>query len=355
MKAKLAYEVADFLAKYQKKEGLVDSEEGIVIKNSYATEFYSLICSLLYKKTKKKIWLERAVRALQSAIIIRKQRAEIKGIYRWDFKNYALINSYILLKNELNDELKRQLAYMVKSWKNLASFETNRIALSALNYMLRYKDFGSLFDKLKAKSNINLVLKRQTNQGFFPDDINSYSSQYHAYTLTLLYQYYDITKNERIKQAFMKGINCLSEKSFGRGKNQIFGYASAIYAFNGAAKISKNKYYSEKAKKLLEYVSKFMNRKNNYPIVLKNEKLCSYNHKSDYLSFFAYYLLLSENTEVNKSKTKKIKSVIINIPEHISLVKSLSYNVSKFLFYIRSYIFHPVEFLLTFKYRKNHD
>ncbi len=355
MKAKLAYEIADFLAKYQKKEGLIDSDEGRIVKNSYATEFYALMCSLLFKRTRQKTWKERAVKALESSIEIRRERAEIKGIYRWDFKNYALINSYILLKNEIDNVLKQRLVYMIKSWKNIPSFETNRIALTALNYLSRYREFGNVLDLLKAKSNINIVLKRQTEHGFFPDNIDSYSSQYHAYTLALLYQYYEITKDEKVKKAFLKGVNCITEHSFGRGKEQIFGYASIIYALNGAAKISKNRYYSEKAKKVFEYVSRFINKKSNYPIVLKNEKLYSYNHKSDYLSFFACYSLLMENINLGKMGFKKIKPTEVCIPDKISQLKIFSYKLRKCFFYFKSYIFHPKEFWLMLKYRKEHD
>lgn len=361
----MAVKIADFLSRYQKDEGLEDSEERKIVKNSYGTEFYALLCALLFKKTKSKMWEERALEAIESSLEIRKERLNTEGIFRWEFKNYAMLSIYRLLKDDIHDDLKAELAENIMSSRNLHSFETNWIMMRALNFMLRHAEFSNPLDLLKAKSNLFAVLERQTEEGFFPDSAGSYSSQYHAYVIALLYQYYEITGDEKVKTAFMKGIECSirfmdlkADFGFGRGEKQIFGYAGMVFALCGAAKIAKDASYRKVAEKILSHVSKYVNKKNNYPIVLPGGKTYSYNHKSDYLPFFAYYIMLSD--EINSENISQRRKIRLGEKREPKKEKQdiLAYCLSKFVYFMLPHffrmIFMPREFWLTFKYRKKH-
>lgn len=360
---KEVFEIARYLAESQREEGLEDSEKKRVIQNSYGTEFYSLLCALIYKDTKNKLWLKRAIDSLNSSVKIIKSRRNVKGIFRWDFKKYALIKTYSLLKNELTAELKKDLEWIIKDNRNVYSFETNRLALSAVNLALRYKEFNDETDIKKAKKLISVVLKRQTDEGFFSDTTSSYSSQYHSFVLALLYEYFLLTKDDNIEHFFMKGVDCavsLMGKNgsfdFGRGKKQIFGYASIVFALYGAAKIMNDSYYAQIAHKIESNVLKEMTF-NKYSIVLDDEKLEPYNHLSDYLPFFACYLLSSERETLKLKATKK---VILNLTQKFPkreyiLLNYLIYHLSKYCYYLKNYLFSPYELWLTFKYYKNPD
>jgi len=319
-----AIEIANYLSKYQTKEGLIDPLTKKSIKNSYGNSFYALLCAKIYKKSKEKIWLKRATHSLNIELDYIKQRKKIKGIFRWEFKNYALINCYEILEFDLNNLMKKKLEEAILSWANLCSFQTNWVAMRSLNHFLRYNSFKRKKDLLKSKFELNLLLKRQTKKGFFPDDIQSNSFQYHVYILALLYQLYKKTKNYRIKKSFLKGINFIVQYInpdgnfcyYGRGQEQIFGYASLIYSLAGAFKLTKNQKYNELAKSVYMYSIKFKD----YNIVLNNDEKNNagwygYNNKIDYLSFYAVYLIYSSEIlsgqKINKTKSNSFMCISI--------------------------------------------
>ena len=359
--SKILIDIAEYLSRLKRGGGLIDPEENKIVMNSYGTEFYAMLCAFIYSKNKENIWLKRAVESLKASLGFIKKRSEIKGMFRWDFKRYALTKTYSLLKNELNSELKEELEIFIKSEHELYSFKTNRLALQSLNLALRYQEFKDERDINKAKKLIEKVLKRQTKQGFFPDEINSYSSQYHSFILALLYEYFLITKDDNVEHFFMKGIDfsiSLMDKNgffdFGRGKKQIFGYASLIYALYGASNIMMDSYYAKIAEIVESNVVKKIKDGKDYKIVFDNEKLYYYNHVSDYLPFFAYYLLASDRNYISFKSTKKIDlNNLQKRPNHeITIVKFLNYHFMKYLYYIGNYSFNLKEIYLMLKIGK---
>jgi len=296
---KTALDIGDYLAKYQTGIGLIDLLAKRPIKNSYGNSFYALLCSLIYEKTKKDIWLKRALISLSAELKYIRERKGIRGVFRWEFKNYALINIYNILENHLNDKIKTNLKKAINSWLNTCSFQTNWMAMRALNHYLRYLRFKKTKDLSRSNFELNLLLKRQTKQGFFPDDINHNSFQYHAYILALLYQYYVFSRNKKVKLAFLKGVDFIvpfinPEGDFcyyGRGQKQIFGYASLIYALSGAYRLTNQVNYLKLSQLIFSYTKKFKK----YSILLNNEEKhkagwYAYNNKADYLAFYAVYL-----------------------------------------------------------------
>ena len=106
---KKTQEIANYLSKYESEQGLIDPLLKKPITNSYGNSFYGLLCALLYQSTKKQLWLKRATKALNAEIDYIKKRKKINGVFRWEFKNYALINSYIVLENHLDLQTKNNI------------------------------------------------------------------------------------------------------------------------------------------------------------------------------------------------------------------------------------------------------
>jgi hypothetical protein len=304
MKKNIVYrrslEIVNYLSRFIEEGGLRDPLEKKVLNNGYGNAFYGLVCSLHYKKTNNLIWKERALKAITAELDIIDKRYYIKkGVFRWEFKNYALINSYILLKDEIDINLRERFRKTVKSWLNLDSYQTNWLAMRALNYRLRYLEFNKKSDLIRSNIDLKLTLNKQTKEGFFPDELGNNSFQYHAYVTALLFQYYRLTEDKTVKSRFLKGVDCISYfidpkgdfNYFGRGKYQIFGYASLIYALAGAYELTNDSKYLKNAKIVFNYLDRF----EGYPIVLgkdesKKEGWYGYNNKSDYLGFAAVYL-----------------------------------------------------------------
>ncbi|NQU88052.1 MAG: hypothetical protein HQ541_20075 [Mariniphaga sp.] len=322
---KESIKITNYLSRLLSEEGLKDPLEGRVIKNGYGNSFYALACLLRYKKTKDSIWKIRALKALNAEINIIKNRAHInKDVFRWEFKNYALIQSYLLIKDELDKKTKSALSKTIISWSNLDSYQTNWLAMRALNYKLRYNVFKKILDSWRSGLDLKLTLRKQTKEGFFPDEFASNSFQYHAYILALLFQYYELTGDKKVRNAFLKGVEFIKYfispdgnfNYYGRGKKQIFGYASSIFALAGAYEITNKIEYAFLAKRVFSYTRKFKG----FPIVLgtdesKREGWYAYNNKSDYLGFAAvYYFYAGEILKDVITKEIKIEDYEKNYP-----------------------------------------
>lgn len=312
-------EIAEYLGRFlnlQVEEGAYDPLESRLIRNSYGNIYFSLLCALLYKKTRNKKWLDNSVVCLKAELEWIANRSSIPGVFRWEFKNYALISIYDLLKDDIDKNLKRSLRIAIRNWQDLSSFQTNWFAMRAVNYLLRYKIFNSPRDLNRSKKELKVVLNRQLKYGFIPDDLESYSFQYHSYTTALLCQYYSLhhssqTKDRGLKKAILKAVDFISTHItpegdfcyFGRGQKQIFGYASTIYSLVMAYRITGEKNYLDKSMLVFEYTNKYPKN----TIVLNNKEKqkagwYKYNSKLDYITFFGVLLFLcSEICYTNKN------------------------------------------------------
>ncbi len=313
---KSAKHILDYLSTFQLKEGhLNDPDTKEPIKNSYGNAFYALAQVTLYLKTKDQTCKTKALQALDSELNWAKLYHTHPGIYRWEFKNYAIIQVYSILKSELSTKEKSEIEQYIKASQNICSYQTNYTAMRALNSITKYSLFKKTKDKIRAKAELQLVLFRQDQDGLFADDANHHSFQYHAYILALLYQYHQLSTNpkqqSKLQERFLKGVHFLipfinQEGDFnyiGRGQRQIFGYASYIYALRAAAHLTSNSYYLSLSKKIEQFIE---------PYIRDFEIVCSpnqdkkvgyypYNNRSDYLSFTAYYLLLANEIPLPQS------------------------------------------------------
>ena len=174
--------------------------------------------------------------------------------------------------------------------------------MRAFNSRLRYHLFERTKDKIRAKVELALVLSRQDQDGFFWDDTNHNSLQYHAYVLSLLAQYYPLDPQQRVKEAFLKGVNFLLPfidqsgdfNYFGRGQRQVFGYTSFYHALLSAYHLTGNTYYQKAAEQIATFFFPILEHKQIVASPNQEQKVgwYPYNNRGDYLSFAGYYLLL---------------------------------------------------------------
>jgi hypothetical protein len=164
---------------------------------------------------------------------------------------------------------------------------------------------------LMAKIQMKLILSFNIVDGFITDNTlrsfykrrQSISDQYHAFATMLIGEIYLETKKEKHKELFLTFLQKLRNKikdngeaiNYGRGKKQIFGYASIIYALVLAFTFTNDTTYLFDAQKVLQYVQMFQKKDGSIPLVLTNNDPTpywfSYNNFFDYEAFLYFYLL----------------------------------------------------------------
>lgn len=126
----------------------------------------------------------------------------------------------------------------------------NWIAIQALDSLLRYHQLGNSSDLQRANHLINhYVLKWQLSDGIFYDAPQSPDAKhvrtpltYHAKFCMILLLYAYFSDRIDVYRAALRGLDALSKLIspngegfyFGRTNNAIFGYASALYAYEAA-------------------------------------------------------------------------------------------------------------------------
>src|SRR3989344_4845349 len=126
---KTAEKIATYLSTFSSEKGLYDPLESKILPHYYGNSFYALSCSLLYNKTKKKIWKERLEEALKNELRYTKERFKKVEMFRWEFKNYAFLK--ILLNKNLTKDLEIQVRKRIRDAQDEGSFKTNWIAMRA--------------------------------------------------------------------------------------------------------------------------------------------------------------------------------------------------------------------------------
>jgi hypothetical protein len=140
----------------------------------------------------------------------------------------------------------------------------------------------------------------------------SRSVQYHFYSAALLARQAIMTNNQKCKRIALAaanyGINFIDPDGNcnfkGRGQQQIFGYAVAIYLFVACAYLdpSRSDYWLSHGGRILEYLSKWQRTDGSFPLVLNEfeDKMhvgwYDYHHLSVYNAFMGSWLALAAYT-----------------------------------------------------------
>jgi hypothetical protein len=309
-----AYGIAKYLADAQSPKG------NFPARCYYGESFSILLWSHFDKEFEDNI---------QKALEYYKQKNKKLNQLHWEFNNYALFKYYIKTKDPVVGEL-------VKDLKFRGTKVINWTLLRALTRLLRNKPI----DKLKANLEINKCLLRQKD-GFFFDDKNVRSFQYHCFSTALIGELFDLTKKLKLKNSFLNGTNFILDfilpngdtLYIGRGQEQIFGYGTLLFILEYAYKLTGEKIYKNKARQVLMYLNRFRRPDGSFPLVLRkgeegypkeiNTKdtqylgWYAYNNYFDYLPFLGYYLIKTHliqsscfqgvNTYKEKAVTNSIK------------------------------------------------
>lgn len=158
-----------------------------------------------------------------------------------------------------------------------------------------------------------IISKMQCRNGLIKDEKHTTSFQYHCFSLAMLAELWDLTSDPFFKKAFMKGIDFI--RTFilsngdtlyvGRGQQQLFGYASLLYALSKALAITNDTSLWNDINKVFGFILKKQRPDGSFPLVLRTgeskipdvvnlyDESClgwySYNNYFDYLAFAGFF------------------------------------------------------------------
>jgi hypothetical protein len=247
--------VLEALTKDQLKNGTIYDiiDKANTPEDHYAHTFFAL-ASLLSCRYQSNC-SGNAKKALEYFINI---PAKKKGHHEFNILACLLIMK--ILKQE-SDEENSKLSFSSFLWGLLNNYAkqnpfeakdntphgNNWIAIQALSLLLRYQQFNEADDLNRSNLLLdNFLLKLQLQDGIFYDAPRSVNSEhietpltYHAKFCMILSLYAQISNRSDIYQAVINGLDAYSKVIspngegfyFGRTNNAIFGYASALYAY----------------------------------------------------------------------------------------------------------------------------
>lgn len=219
----------------------------------------------------------------------------------FEFNNFALLD-FVLRTTERDAEDVQRAMEVLRRWKHEEFPLSNWVAMRALNYRLRFDLRGKGWDF--ARSNLELwsLLRRQTPEGFFPDQPTSFSFQYHAFTTATLLRLYESSRSSIILSAALQALDLIRRfiapdgdfNYFGRGQRQIFGCVSLVFALAAASKITRRQEYLADLERVYSFLLRHRNELG-YPLCLTGGQepfvgWYAYNSLADYLPFAAVYL-----------------------------------------------------------------
>lgn len=288
--------------------GIWDPVDELVPGDHYATTHFALLGAILYQENPDDYILEKVRNSIEFHLRTLKDEYYFGDYgYHWDFQNYAFLETYKLLANVLSLSEKQMWRQGIKkSHENSKNRHTNWIAMRAYSSLLKSRLFHSPFDMIDFLLRIKRVHKARKADGCYDDFPNiSRPIQYHVYTIGLLHRVYLLKPNDRLKKYILDGINYFTKfidpdgcfNYLGRGQEQIFGYAVAMYLLEAAKKLdpSKFEYYQEQAEKVWKYLLQFK-KEGYFPLVLNKRKdedrfgWYDYHHLTVYNAFLGVWL-----------------------------------------------------------------
>jgi hypothetical protein len=324
--------IVEYLRNNQTAKGtLFDRvDNNITPDDHYANTFYALSTIKVYNVTKDEEWLKSAIRVFDYFFDLPKTSRGHKEI-----NNLALLLIYRELKDMINKpdyiregKLEKELKEMTFNVDMNSTPSNNWLATRACCHALRYYYLNSEHEKSEAEELMNRVLSFQLEDGFFYDYPNipyhdTYATPltYHAKTCAMISMYCDYIHNSRTLAALMKGLLTLSKFIapdgeafyYGRTNNGIYGYVSAIYAYEQAAKYLENENveqsgnFRKSALLLFNHLKKWQRKDGHIPICPNTEEHLKlgwdkYMHNTVYNAYTAAFLLIISDIDNAQSK-----------------------------------------------------
>lgn len=294
-----------------------------VMANYYADAYSAYCFARMFQLHSDKSYLEAADLALE--FIERTYKYNITK----DFKNPAFIETLSIISGHITKA--KFEAYKALA-KNLRSYHYNPTNVYALRYFwIVAQSYFRFHDKSPRK--LSRLLRRisddQLDDGLIRDNnygwlyFSSHDLTYHQYTLACLACAIDYTDNEDLRRIFLKGCEfslcCLTpdgEVSYmGRGSNNIYHIASAIYAFKSASTMLKDTNprlagaYKKGARLLFRYLKRAQRSDGMMPTAINDcvDRRVAWNHcETPYNGLVCYLLLKANDTVENDVKESPI-------------------------------------------------
>lgn len=240
----------------------------------YYAAAYSAYCfARRYDETGDSEFLNAAKLALEFTQKTYKKYSPLDlGLHHYDFKNPPYVETVeeILSKHLTDSELKdyRTLYPLLKEEK---TYEPTNVFALRYHYHAIKKHYFNIDNKKIVRKIVKRLKNDQTIDGLIQDNNGNYDATdltYHQYTLACLGRGLEHELNPEIKDIFLKGVNfSLSlltpdgEVAYsGRGANNIYHCASAIYAFELANEIVDDKKKAWQFKKASSLVFDYLKK-----------------------------------------------------------------------------------------------
>jgi len=292
--------------------GIFDPLDWCVPGDHYATSHFALLSAQLFILNSEEKYLDYLKSALLFYLSNGNRYPFSNWPPHWEFDNFAWAEAYKLIRGFLPGELVGPLE------DRLASAPMHRFPY-ATNWKLLSIDYcfnsprGGLARRVMAGLRVlvyqHMIRKAILNDGCIEDiPGSSRPIQYHAFSGALLCRQYDKSHSESLGRRILGAANYLlsfvdPEGNFnykGRGQNQIFGFAPAIYLLLQAHEIEKKRNasaaYLSGARAIYAYLSRHQTSKGFFPLVLNNLEWESkagwfdYHHLTVYNAFLGAWL-----------------------------------------------------------------
>ncbi len=275
---KIAVDIAQYLLSNQTRE---DTLFDPLLNNRtpddhYAHTFFGLLSLLLFHKGEGRKWLDAGIKSINYYLNLPSRRRGHR-----EFNNFALLSAFDIFSKYKNEEKIKSLwssllddILNMKFDAKLTTLQGNNwLALRALDHALRYEILNDEQDKELSYQLIHdYVLKWQLDDAFFydsPRETNASKAAtpltYHAKICNVLQMYHNLTNDQHAFNASIEGLDAFGRfiapdgESFyyGRSNNALFGYASAIYAYELSYAKTGRKKYAFYANKLASFVERW--------------------------------------------------------------------------------------------------
>ncbi len=330
--------------------GIWDPVDKFVPGDHYATTHFAFLGAIIYKHYRKeKEILENVKLAIEFHLRTSADEYYFGDYgYHWDFQNYAFLETFNLLKDDLLEhERVLWLNGLKKYIENNRNRHTNWIAMRSYSALMRYFVFHSIVDKLRFYCRLSRVYKARKKDGCYDDFPNmSRPIQYHVFTVALLHRIYLLKPTKKLKRKIISGIDYFLKfvdpegcfNYFGRGQEQIFGYGLALYVLEAGQQLDpeQRSKHAIQRNKIWKYLYQFKTT-DHFPLVLNSHKdeekfgWYDYHHTTVYNAFLGAWLGLSAllNNKDERKTEQKIKSnFCYNKPSRTIIVSNEEYFIA---------------------------
>ncbi|GAB4227880.1 MAG: hypothetical protein Tsb0021_05000 [Chlamydiales bacterium] len=223
--------------------------------------------------------------------------------FHWEFNRYGLKEFQDLSGESRYNEFIENSSFTGNSTTNWS--------------LLRYRLLLSLdtFDHKTCQNVKELITSRQDSEGLLWDESGVRSFQYHSFSLAILLEIAEMSKDSFFLDAAKRGIDFISRFVLrngdtlyvGRGQQQLFGYASIIYALAKFMQLRQEYSHLYEWGSIWRFIQGERRNNGSFPLVLGRDEpdqpfepnlknpdylgWYAYNRYFDYLTFAGYFFL----------------------------------------------------------------